>query len=197
LVADQTPVKDQGLRPTCLAMASTAGHEYLRQLELSVEHLWFNVGRRVGVMVAGAKFSDLALALSQDGQCSDAMWPYDPVIETPAPNPLPTPTYVAGNSRSQPAVLDEIRAELAARRPTVVGLRVNDDFIAGLSPINASASDASDNGLHAVLAVGFDDGRAVITVRNTWGLGWADKGYADLTYEFIRRRSTRLLTVGL
>ena len=190
-------MKDQGMRPTCLVMAATAGHEYLRQLELSVEHLWFNVGRRVGAMVAGAKFSEVALALSQDGQCSDAMWPYDPVIASPTPNPLPAPVYIAGNSRSQSAVLDVIRAELVARRPTVVGIRVNDDFIAGVSPINTSASDSSDNGLHAVLAVGFDDGRAVVTVRNSWGLGWADNGYADLTYEFINRRSSRLLTVGL
>ena len=190
-------MKDQGLRPTCLAMAATAGHEYLRQFELSVEHLWFNVAQRVGVMGAGATFSDIVLALREDGQCTDSMWPYDPVAATPAPNPLPTPAYLAGKSGSQPAILDAIRAELTAGRPIVVGIRVNDEFPVGTSPINASASDASDNGLHAVLAIGFDDGRAVVRVRNSWGPGWADKGYADVTYQFINLRSTRLLSVDI
>jgi Papain family cysteine protease len=178
-------------------MATTAGHEYLRQLDLSVEHLWYNVGLRGGVVGGGAKFSDVVLALGQDGQCSDAMWPYDPVSAKPAPNPLPTPTYLAGSSRSQPAILDAIRWELISRRPTVVGIRVNDDFVSGVSPIDASAADTSDNGLHAVLAIGFDDARAVVAVRNSWGPSWGNKGYAELTFGFVGRRSTRLLSVGL
>jgi hypothetical protein len=178
-------------------MAATAGHEYLRGLDLSVEHLCFHVALRAGGVVGGATFTDVAEVLSRDGQCADALWPYDPVAPAPAPNPLPTPVYTAPNSRTQAATLDEIRAALVAGRPIVVGLRLNDEFIIGSSPIGTSASDNSYHGLHAVLAVGFDDDRTVVTVKNSWGRGWANDGYADLTYEFIARRSTRLLAVNL
>jgi Papain family cysteine protease len=179
-------------------MAATGGHEYLRPaLQLSVEHLWFHVAQRGGASSAGANFADVAAALSQDGQCSEAMWQYHPVTPLPMPNPPPTPSYVVPHAATSVARFDDVRAELMAGRPVVVGVRMNDEFLNGTSPIDAKGTDVSDNGLHAVLAVGFDDDRGVFTVRNSWGIRWGDKGYVDVTYDFMTRRSTRLLFLEL
>jgi C1A family cysteine protease len=52
-----------------------------------------------------------------------------------------------------------------------------------------------DSFLHAVLAVGYDNGRAIITVRNSWGTTWGAAGYADLTYNFVSLRARALLSV--
>ena len=43
----------------------------------------------------------------------------------------------------------------------------------------------SSLGGHAVMAVGYDNEKQVFIVRNSWGLGWGDKGYFYMPYEYI------------
>jgi C1A family cysteine protease len=40
-------------------------------------------------------------------------------------------------------------------------------------------------GGHAVLVVGYDHARRLLTFRNSWGRGWGDGGYGYLPYAFI------------
>ena len=40
-------------------------------------------------------------------------------------------------------------------------------------------------GGHAVMAVGYNDAKKVIIVRNSWGVEWVDKGYFYMPYAFI------------
>jgi C1A family cysteine protease len=40
-------------------------------------------------------------------------------------------------------------------------------------------------GGHAVLAVGYDHARRLITFRNSWGAAWGDGGYGYLPYAFF------------
>jgi len=35
------------------------------------------------------------------------------------------------------------------------------------------------------MAVGYDNAQRMVTVRNSWGQGWGDKGYFYMPYEFI------------
>ena len=53
----------------------------------------------------------------------------------------------------------------------------------GIVPI-PGASERSVGG-HAVLAVGYDDRKEHVIVRNSWGAGWGDKGYCYLPYRYI------------
>jgi C1A family cysteine protease len=71
----------------------------------------------------------------------------------------------------------------------------NAAFSLGASPIDASRKDPADSFLHAVVAVGYDDSRAAVTVRNSWGTTWGASGYADLTYEFVALRGRAVLSV--
>jgi C1A family cysteine protease len=40
-------------------------------------------------------------------------------------------------------------------------------------------------GGHAVLAVGYDDSKSAVLVRNSWGSGWGLNGYFWLPYDYI------------
>jgi C1A family cysteine protease len=68
--------------------------------------------------------------------------------------------------------------------------------------VYSSISDAADipypqtgdklDGGHAVMAVGYDDGHKVggktvpsLIIRNSWGIGWGDKGYGYLPYDYV------------
>ncbi len=178
-------------------MAAMAAHEYGRGgLRLSVEHLWANTSARGGVVTGGARLSVLRTALVLDGQCEDRSWPYGTSVPTPAPQPLPTTLYKATlASQIAMASLVTVQSELAVGRPVVLVINPNPAFGLGASPIDASETDPADSFLHAVLVVGYDNGRAIITVRNSWGTTWGAAGYADLTYNFVSLRARALLSV--
>ena len=193
----QTPVLDQGMRPTCAVMALTAAHEYARAgLRLSVEHLWANTADRGGVEPAGARIAVMRTAAILDGQCEEHLWSYDPAGPVAPATQPPVPGHViADRSQLLNPSLDAIRTELAAGRPPILIVNPNTAFLDGNSPINASAAEPPDAFLHAVVAVGYNDAGQSVTVRNSWGTSWGDQGYANLSYRFLRLRCRRLMTV--
>jgi hypothetical protein len=40
---------------------------------------------------------------------------------------------------------------------------------------------------HAMLMVGYDDGKKAFRVKNSWGTGWADGGYVWFSYDFVTK----------
>lgn len=83
--------------------------------------------------------------------------------------------------------LDELRAELAEGHAVVFGFDVPESF---------EGSEISETGImrppdpgerivggHAVLAVGYDDERAQLVVRNSWGRSWGLDGYFRMPFE--------------
>ena len=51
----------------------------------------------------------------------------------------------------------------------------------GPSPFALPSSDPAE-GLHSVLAVGYDDATAMVEVENSWGPGFGDGGYGYVPY---------------
>ena len=43
----------------------------------------------------------------------------------------------------------------------------------------------SVRGGHAVLAVGYDDSKQAVLIRNSWGKDWGIKGYFWMPYAYI------------
>lgn len=98
----------------------------------------------------------------------------------------------------KPALLQQIKTNLAAKIPAMFGFTVYD-----------SISDADDGkipfpgpkekvlGGHAIMAVGYDDKMKIenpgskksttgaLLIRNSWGKGWGEKGYGWLPYEYV------------
>ncbi len=51
------------------------------------------------------------------------------------------------------------------------------------------ASGEKSIGGHAVMAVGYDDGKQCFIVRNSWGSGWGLAGYFLMPYAYISQSS--------
>lgn len=101
---------------------------------------------------------------------------------------------------AKPALLDQIRANLASGLPAMFGFTVYNSYIqasvANKGAIPYPVKGDKVVGGHAVVAAGYDDalqiknGSAKATVgalliRNSWGTGWGDGGYGWLPYEYV------------
>jgi C1A family cysteine protease len=40
-------------------------------------------------------------------------------------------------------------------------------------------------GGHAILLIGYDDKTKVFKFQNSWGVGWGDKGYGYIPYDYV------------
>lgn len=84
--------------------------------------------------------------------------------------------------------LDTIKQELAAGRPVVFGMGVDDNFYQ-LKSEPYDQRGGKDYGGHAMTLVGYDDQktsprghRGAFKIINSWGTGWGDRGYGWISY---------------
>ena len=98
-------------------------------------------------------------------------------------------------------VLTSIKEHLHAGVPPMFGFTVYDSLwgadATGAIPF-PERNDRQEGG-HAVVAVGYDDGKSIkhpqgskatkgaLLIRNSWGRAWGDDGYGWLPYEFVRQ----------
>jgi hypothetical protein len=93
-------------------------------------------------------------------------------------------------------VLDRIDEELRAKRPTTLvfyfSLRFN--YATASLPITWSANDAL-LGCHAVVTVatGRANSERFVRIKNSWGMRWADSGYAWLSEEYVNNTFIELV----
>lgn len=93
--------------------------------------------------------------------------------------------------------LSKVRRALADGMPVVVAMRVFDSIgktgSSGMLPM-PTAKDKAVGG-HAVLAVGYDNAKQVLIIRNSWGSDWADGGYFYMPYQYVKQGHVRLAVV--
>jgi C1A family cysteine protease len=151
-------------------------------------------------------------ALTMFGVPPERYWPYDVAkydIEPPAFVYALGQTYQAEKfyrldpaGTSPQALLDAIKKHLAAGIPPMFGFTVYDSIQQAASGGGIPFPVQTDRvaGGHAVVAVGYDDAleikhsgaakptRGAFVIRNSWGVGWGDRGYGYLPYEYVLRR---------
>ena len=87
-------------------------------------------------------------------------------------------------------MLSQLKGRLAAGYPFVFGFSVYESFDSeaaaksGVVPIPNGGTEKQLGG-HAVLAVGYDDGKQRFIVRNSWGTGWGIKDYCTFSYAYL------------
>ena len=85
--------------------------------------------------------------------------------------------------------IDHIKEALNRGFPICFGFSVYNSFeteeVANTGIMSMPKKDESLLGGHAVLAVGYDDTKKCIIVRNSWGKEWGDNGYFYMPYDFI------------
>lgn len=87
--------------------------------------------------------------------------------------------------------LENVKYALAAGYGVVFGFSVYSSISNAADIPYPQKGDKLDGG-HAVMAVGYDDGRKVggktvpsLLIRNSWGIGWGEQGYGYLPYEYV------------
>ena len=85
--------------------------------------------------------------------------------------------------------LDQIKHRLASGFPFVFGFMVYKDFesqrMAKFGTMTMPKEDEVPLGGHAVMAIGYDDKKKSVLVRNSWGPRWGLRGNFWMPYDFI------------
>jgi len=141
---------------------------------------------------AGAMIRDGIKSVNSQGVCPETMWPY--VVNKFAQKPPATCYSTALHSKAvgyQRINQDiaSMKACLASGFPFVFGFTVYESFESNATAKTGIMTMPGPNeqvlGGHAVLAVGYNDATQMITVRNSWGPYWGDKGYFYMPYAYI------------
>jgi hypothetical protein len=78
----------------------------------------------------------------------------------------------------------EVKAQLNAGYPVVIGAKVDEDFLK-LGRDQVWSSIGQVKGGHAMLVVGYNDYKGAFRVINSWGQDWADGGYGWIDYRLF------------
>lgn len=144
---------------------------------------------------AGAQIRDGIKTLNQTGACREAVWAYSDANEFLKPPPQ---AYAEALNHKISLYLRinglaEMKHCLAQGFPFVFGFTVYESFEGPKTAKTGIVSMPKRNeqvmGGHAVMAVGYDDAKKWVIVRNSWGTDWGDKGYFYLPYSYIGSNS--------
>jgi C1A family cysteine protease len=203
---DEAPIFDQGNIGSCTAHAVVGLAEYM-QHALYKEYL---AGSRMFLYKAtrsflgwtgdtGAFVRSTIKSLRLFGMCPEDYWPYVEAQFDAEPTAF---CYAFGANYKAIAYyrldgLDALKMSLAQGLPFAFGfscfesLRNPDVQTTGVVPFPRATE--KQIGGHAIMAVGYDDGKDVglggekgaLLFRNSWGCGWGDKGYGWLPYKYV------------
>jgi hypothetical protein len=190
-------IRDQQLRPTCMAFAITDTHGSICAPFdiLSVEYLFYHA---VQLMPARDPRSGVSPhaggeALRIHGQPQEKVWPYQTVPpadlaswQPPANCPVAKQTLLAHDLS-----FDEICSSLNSGKPVILCLELSESFYVPL-PNGVVEQRAADpkTGDHAVIAVGHGHiaTERCLLIRNSWGDAWGIGGHAFLEEGYLRGR---------
>jgi C1A family cysteine protease len=142
---------------------------------------------------AGAQIRNGIKSVVDSGVCPETMWEYN--VKKFTTKPCKSCYREALNNqviqyeRIAEHTLQGVKEALADGYSVVFGFTVYDSMEtpevakSGLVPV-PSINDKPVGG-HAVKAVGYDDSKECLIVKNSWGIDWGMKGYFYLPYWYI------------
>ena len=205
------PVKDQGRIGTCTAHAIAAAFRFeqrrskLPDFAPSRLFIYYNERALKGTQRkhAAANLRAGLKAVAGLGVCPERYCPYSETMsvvhakppaeayEQAKPHRIITYRRLMMGGRSESAFLKMLKSCLAERYPFLFAFQVYSSFETekvretGIMPLPESREEIIT--MHAVLAVGYDDRRERMLVRNSWGPSWGQGGYFWMPYEYIVR----------
>jgi C1A family cysteine protease len=142
---------------------------------------------------AGAQIRDGIKTMVKEGVCPETMWQYVESKFTKKPCQQcydeALKNQVLEYLRLSPHTLYEVKHCLADGYPVTFGFMIFESFMVDSVAKTGIATMPLPNeqpiGGHAVLAVGYDDSKQALIVRNSWGTEWGINGYFYLPYGFV------------
>ncbi|HEY2071730.1 MAG TPA: C1 family peptidase [Rhizomicrobium sp.] len=200
------PVYDQGQLGSCTGNAIAGAVQFERMKQSlatpadvpSRLFIYYNerVIEHTVSQDAGAQIRDGIKSVNKLGVCFEGSdsgeWPYNPAQFAAAP---PKPCYTAALANQVEtysrltATTDQLKGCLASGYPFVFGFTVYESFespqVAKSGVLNLPKKSEKVEGGHAVMCVGYDDGKQRFIIRNSWGAGWGMKGYFTMPYAYL------------
>jgi len=203
-------VFDQGSIGTCTAHAVAAAFSYEQRRQrirvISPSRLFIYYNERVLThqrsLNCVVRLRAAIKAVAKRGVCPESQWPYseDPKVLRKKP---PTVAFEAAvkhqivgyhripiGTLKPTAFLKHLKHCLADRSPFLFGFMLYESFEtdevkkSGLMPVPNKKHEKALGG-HAVMAVGYDDRRGAVLVRNSWGRNWGIEGHFWMPYRLI------------
>jgi C1A family cysteine protease len=195
------PVYEQRPLESCTANAVAGAIQFERMRHAlkpdftpSRLFIFYNERSLAGITAAdsGVPIRDAIKAVKQRGDCPESEWPYD--VKKFAERP-PESCYRAAvrymdmSYARLPQDLQHIKGCLAAGQPFILGFMIHASFEtpAAEKTCTVPMPQSGDKlvGRHAVMAVGYDDAKGVVILRNSWGPHWGVAGYFYMPYAYI------------
>jgi hypothetical protein len=194
----QTLVRNQGDRPTCVAFAVSAAHEWMAAdstVRSAEDALWAAHQIRT---IPGREETTVNWALSgleAHRHATEDAWPYG---APKWPSARPAPALEAANRRALPtwrqlpdAAYSTITTQLESGTAVILTLGVV--MAAWRLPggmIDAEPGKKTPSN-HAVLIVGNLEAPDRLIVKNSWGPRWGDGGYGFVTVRYLEHYALR------
>jgi len=195
------PVFDQGQLGSCTANAIANAHlfDQMKQKDGDIFtpsrlFIYYNE-RAINNTInsdSGAALRDGIKTLNSIGVCPEAIWPYDVNKFTKKPS-----TVCYKNAEDHEVIsyqsidqnINAIKHCLAEGYPFVMGITIYESFeseeVAQTGTVNMPDPSESCLGGHAILVVGYNDTNQTITIMNSWGDSWGNKGFFTIPYSYI------------
>ena len=192
-----SPVRDQGEEGTCVAFATASGIkdyqemiDYGKLVPMSPRFL-YNLCKKIDGMPdeEGTTVRTAMKVLKGYGTCRESLWPYKPhQKDRPRPGAKEDAKRFREKSYARILNLNELKMSLSSKGPCVCGLEVFKGMMGtktGVVPMPKRSEGPL--GGHAVCLVGYDDKKALVKFKNSWGISWGGRGYGWLHYEYVDR----------
>jgi hypothetical protein len=196
------PAREQGLRPTCLAFATSDAHASVRDpiwTDLSCEYLYYHAVRREGANHnSGIKIASIRVALGQDGQPVEAGWPYLKAVPKNWKPPVEVGAVFCRASKMLTGNFSKAWQTVTTGTPVLIGMSLSNAFFAPKAGVVDSAESVDPVRRHAVIAVATGElrGSRFLMVRNSWGAGWGLAGYAWLAERYMKPRIMEMVAIN-
>lgn len=204
-----SPVENQGNLGSCTAHSGVGLVEYMERVasgrHVDASHLFlYKVTRKLLGWTGdtGAFLRTTMQALALFGVPPQEWWPYD--VDTYDEEPDAFLYAYASNFQSlqyvrlDPAgssskdILEAVKSAISKNYAAMFGFTVYTSLDWEADIPYPNPKDKVDGG-HAVMAVGYDDGRVnrgtnnkgALLIRNSWGEDWGEKGYGWLPYDYV------------
>jgi len=197
------PVLDQGSSSSCVGNSTSTAITFLRLKEADLPdwvasrmYIWYMTRKQEGTADEdeGCCIRNAIKITGKLGVPPEDLWPFNLTKYAEEPSDEVKAEALQHKTFNYYRVdwtdLNEVKGCLAAGYPIVFGMMVppglQSEEVAKTGVLEMITDPHTEfSGGHAVLAIGYDDNRNAVLVRNSWGKDWGINGCFWLPYDYV------------